>query len=287
MIQFFRKYVIFLLIFLNPYLYSQELYLREDISNKGVQKFIKDYNLKIFKIFNEPKFLDGENLDEKLLVSSLLKEFPNKNDSNFLVLNWEKKGIDVLTNQKNEKEFNFFLKEYVRALNIIKKYRPNLKVSFYGIPFPKWNKNDLNYYKKVSNLSILLKEQDFLSPSLYVLNSKNLIETKSYIKNSISFALSIGKEYNKPIYPFVWHRAHTLDKGNEWQLLSKDMFSTVINIIKNENYKGLKVSGIFWWHSENNGFLKLATIKEYENISDIDIYRYKIFKNYYKKIRNN
>lgn len=264
--------------------YSQELYMRVDESNKGGTSFIKNNNVKTFIIFNEPKFITGESLDSKKLIQSLLTQFPKTNATDFLVLNWEQEGIDVLTNQKNKKKFEYYLQEYIKAIKLVKKYRPNLKVAYYGLPFPRWNEKDVNFENKANKLEPLLREQDFIAPSLYILYSKNKSKTLQFTKYNMTYALKLAKAYNKPIYPFIWHRGHPIDKGNEWQLLSKSLFLIVTKEILTSNYNGKKINGVFWWHSENNGYAKKATVSELKNIRNIDNYRYNVFSSYYNSI---
>lgn len=265
--------------------FSQELYMRVDESNLGAQRFIHDNKIKTFIIFNEPKFITNENLDTKKLLKSLLAEFPIPSSNNYLVLNWELEGIDVLTNQRSKTKFDFYLAEYIRAIRIIKKYRPNLKVGYYGIPFPRWNENDKNYENKANKLGPLIKEQDFLAPSLYILYSKNTSKTIRFTKYNMTYALKLANQYNKPIFPFIWHRGHPIDKGNEWQLLSKSLFQTVTSEITKTNLNGKKIDGVFWWHSENNNSAKKATVAEMRSIKNVDDYRYNVFNAYYKSIK--
>lgn len=283
-----RKCIILLTLLLltEQYLYCQQLYIRKDISNVGGDDYIQENRLNEFRIFIESKFLTDDVLDKSKLVTSLDREIPNVNDSGFLVLNWEEKGMDVLAHQKNSEELEFYINQYISAIKIVKSYRPKLKCAFYSIPYPKFNKLDLMYDMRIHKLADILKSQDFIAPSMYVIDYDNSSKNLSFTRENIEYALKLGVEFNKPVYAFVWHRIHPLNKKKPWQLLSPIIFRNTIKEILKSNYYGRKVNGIFWWHSENNNYSKLATKNEYKNVKNADIYHYDIMNIYYKSIKD-
>lgn len=263
---------------------SQHLYMRQDLSNQTIESLIKDNGISEFRIFTESKFLTNDNLDLKKLEKSIVEAIPNPKDSGFLVLNWEGDGLKELFSQKNNVKFANYIQQYVEALRFVKKLRPQIKCAYYNIPFPRYEFTDRYYAQRIDKLNKIIREQDFLAPSMYIRYPKSITKNREYIRANMEFALRAAKQYNKPIYPFVWHRVNPIDKNNAWQLVPLNIFKETIKEVLNANYGNKKVNGIFWWHSENNVFSKRATTGEFKSISNREEYLKTLFMRYYQTI---
>jgi len=260
--------------------------MRQDLSNQAIESLIKDNRISEFRIFTESKFLTNDNLDLTKLEKTILQDIPNPNDSGFLVLNWEGEGLKELFAQKNNVRFSNYIQQYVDALRFVKKLRPQIKCAYYNIPFPRYESTDRTHLQRIDKLNKIIREQDFLAPSMYIRYPNSNTKNRDYIEANIGFALRTAKKYNKPIYPFVWHRVNPIDKRNAWQLVSLNIFRETIKEILNANYDNKKVDGIFWWHSENNIYSKRATTGEFETVINRDQYLKRLFMGYYQVIKS-
>src|SRR5690606_22987991 len=181
---------------------------------KAQKEFTSENRLNTYKILNQSLFVTNEKVDYNKLDKILQKKFPTRFTSGILVLNWEGKALDELISQKNIKEFNFYKKQFINALLHVKKKRPNVKVGFYALPFRQYWNIDESFYIKNNALIDILKNQDFLAPSQYVfyIDNGSVKGNLNYIQKNVEYALKLGKQLNKPVYPFVWQRVHPSNK---------------------------------------------------------------------------
>lgn len=257
----------------------------------GQKQFLQENNLNTYKIFYQQFFLTDNKLDIKKLDALLKKSYPNKNSGGMLVLDWEGKGMDVLTKQNNTKEFNFYVAQFKSALKYVKDLRPNVQVGFYALPFRQyWNINK-SYYSKNEKLMSILSMQDFIAPSLYIFypTERYKSSNKEYVDKNVSFALQIGEKLGKPVYPFIWQRVHPSNRQDGNKLVPIGFFSQTIKDILDTKYQGKGVKGLLWWHSENYSFQtkekSAALKKEYRSVSNANDYQKKMFQSYYNSIK--
>lgn len=288
-----NRFIQFVFLFVPTFLFGQsKIDLRFLGDNEASYEFIRQNNLNTYVIFYEQFFVTDEKVDFKKLGNLLDKNFPSKSSSGFLVLDWEGKGLDVLSKQTDKKKFKKYKEEYIKALDFVKEERPNVKVGYYAIPFRQYWALDDAYISKNENLIDILIKQDFIAPSLYTfyIDKQSEKRNQEYIKKNVEFAIKVGKQLNKPIYPFIWHRVHPSNKNSGNKLVPIDIFRKSINDIISVNYEGRTVNGLFWWHSENYSFLTRKTSKifteEYKNINSVKHYQKNMYQSYYNSFKN-
>jgi hypothetical protein len=73
---------------------------------------------------------------------------------------------------------------------------------------------------------------------------------EDYARDNLLESLSLAKELNKSVMPFVWHRYHDSNKTIGLQLIPSDEFKRYLNAVLSTSYKGTKVAGLVWWGSD-------------------------------------
>ena len=122
------------------------------------------------------------------------------------------------------------------------------------------------YYGKVDKLHDelvrkklwpLLKNVDFLTPSLYLLDDKTErseeFTLNDYAQNNIQYAIKLGLELKKPVYPFIWHRYSDHSKSS-FGLVELDRFEKFMSVVLKSKKKKKKINGVIWWDCENYVF---------------------------------
>jgi len=200
--------------------------------------------------------------------------------------------MDVFKSQTNKQKLQNYIDEFVKSLKYAKQLRPNVKWGFYHLPYLSyWDKATSTNAKKAFNLADIYRQSDFIAPSLYSFypDSKHTTNNNSYLKNNLELALKIGKQYHKPVMPFIWHRVHPANKSTGGGLLPMAYFKETVREIANASYQGHKATGIFWWHSESYSFRNQSKDKavslEYKSVSDEQTYQYDMFEKYYNGIK--
>ncbi len=288
--------VAFLFLFKILYSQSQQLLFCSEFNNKEQNEFMGKNKIQNFYCIYSYEFIskDSFSFSKSLMEKALNKDIPDKNQKGFATLDWEGEAYLILVGRKNVSEANYnnILLSYINALQWAKKLRPNIKWSYYNLPL-------INYYeyKKNENKTRalkcfpLLKELDFFTPSTYILFDKrhNNSIIYQFIDSNVLFALEIGNQLNKPIYPFIMHRYHPDSKTNGWGLIENNYFQTVLHRILHINYRGLMVDGVIWWNVETylfNNRNKFESISsEYKNTSDYKKHEIEILNNYYNIIK--
>lgn len=191
------------------------------------------------------------NVDE-----GLSKLIPLKNESTYLCVNIENKLYrNVRDLEKDNPDFKQSLDELIKLIKYIKKKRPNLKVSLYGIPY--------NFYYAVhkkrngDKFLPLLKAVDFIAPHLYIHYpdmQKGQNANLNYLKENLQVALGYGKKLKKPVIPYVWYIVHPANKVYGGQIITKNEMVTYLNTIKTYSFCGQKVKGVIWWESSTTKY---------------------------------
>lgn len=256
--------------------------------------FIKENNLNNISIFYQSSFVDtnGKEFDQSKFEKTLDSRIPNINASGYAVLDWEGKGLEILTKGKGHIEFLKVREQFIKALQFAKKTRPNIKWSYYGIPTRNYWSTNQRWVNINLELIEIIKLQDFISPSLYVLYLKgeqNVNLDLNYIKSNVSLALRLGKELNKPVYPFVFHRNRTRKKEHMDSLVDKDWWDFYLKNITETSYSGKKISGVIWWNSErftaSNKNKSNAVLREFIGVKDLNEHQKNIFNTYLRGLR--
>ena len=253
------------LIFINAQLLfgQSKLLFTLEPDNKEQVSFVKQNGIQEVIVVYQQYFVTSNELDEGKLRKSINRLVPNENFKGYLVLNWEGPGYSALINNQvdNPSRFKKYLAQFVRSVDIVKEMRPNLKVSYFDFPQRKAARRTIEqWYRFTNGLKPLMSKLDFLSPNLY----PNYLETKEKrnnlekIKSQLSFALEFGKKYNKPVFPFIWHRIDPNNVKFKYSLLPTSQFSKEVKYILNLTKDGNKVAGIVWWQAEQYDILRKA-----------------------------
>jgi hypothetical protein len=284
------KNILLFIAFIIPFgCLGQNLYfLQED--GQAQADFVIKNEIGVYKIIYENKFVSNDLLDEVKLKKEIIKSFPQSTASGFGVLDWEGHGMQVLTVQDNDKDLRLYISQFVKALKIAKRLRPNVRWAFYALPFREyWNVNT-SFKKKNYRIGEIFENQGFIAPSLYIFypDESSSKRNKEYITNNVEFALELGNMYKKAVYPFIWHRVHPSNRMYGEQLAPISVFSKEVSQILNTSYNGNKVSGLMWWQSENHIYRNRAKSrvfsKEYNNNGDPNTYQKSMFQQYYDSI---
>lgn len=287
---YLKKVLIILFLGVFYTFFSQiKIYFAGEPSSKTQMGFIDNNNLTFLEFFYDNTFVTNDQIDVNKLKETINKRFPNKNASAFLVLDWEGKAYDNLFNKENYKTS---LAQFISAIEIIKKSRPNIKVGYYGFPSREfWNADD-TWRAKNHLLAPLYKKMDFIANSIYMFYTdseiKSSLNTK-YIEDNIQLALTIGKMYNKPVFPVIWHRYHPSNKQYGLMKIPFVSFRNYIHDILNASVGGKRVSGLFWWQADiyfrNTNKSNVNLQKEYQGIKNYDDYDVKLFQKYFNIIQ--
>ena len=135
----------------------------------------------------------------------------------------------------DKKIANENIDKYIEVIKLFKKIRPDLKFGFYGV-LPNrdyWSpiSNDpkkINEWNIINNrLKRLAKYVDVVCPSLYTFYN-NIEDWNIYARENINRA----KEYNKPIYGFIWPQFHRSNKIIGGDYLNDEFWSNQLNVLK-------------------------------------------------------
>lgn len=266
------------------------LFLVEPDSDSQL-KFSKDNHLQTYMIFYQQFFVKDEKFNEDMLRSQIETKFPDVNSTGFAVLDWEGKALKSFQQQNDPQMVDYYKGEFLKAIRFAKKLRPNVKWGFYHLNYLNYSGTIQAYKSQNDNLTPLIKEVDFLAPSLYVYNPGLLHSrgNQNYIKNKLVQALQYGDQYNKPVYPFVWNRTTSKDENQNFSLIPVEYFAQVIEIISETSYKNQKAKGVFWWHSEGYSYRNIKKLKavkmEYSKVNNTNDYQYQMFNDYFQSIK--
>jgi hypothetical protein len=231
---------------------APKLYICMDLG-PAADSFMKTNNIQFVRLVGtgsiDPK--GDMTLHEDLLSAQIVRYFPNPNDSGTALLDWEGKAMNSLNSlSPDDPNYTVIMQKYIRAIQVSKQLRPNVKWSIYGMPFRGYWTMDKAWEARCLGLAPLLKQCDFIAPSLYnpYPDSVSKGNEKSYVHGNIQIALRLGSMVNRPVYPLVWHRLP------DSRLISKNEFLRHVQSILNETYNGNKVKGLIWYGEDKYSF---------------------------------
>lgn len=230
---------------------------------------------------------DDRKFDKEIFIKNLNKVAPNPNASGTGVLNWEGSALKTLDKSKaSDPSFKAVEKEYLEVIKTAQKLRPNIKWGIYGLPFRDyWNRNE-KWKANNDKLKNILKAADVIFPSVYDFyenGNKSVAKVKDslYVDENVKSALRYGKQFNKPVIPFYWHRYHNSNKRVGMQTIPWIEFKEQIIAGISAKYQGKHIDGIVWWSSDKYFYAKNSIVKkEVDSTSTIDDYQHKLTVNY-------
>lgn len=207
---------------------------------------------------------DKSNFDPARVKRFLSKNFPDRDNTSMVLLDWEAGPYDDLKNfPATDSRFKAAENKLIALLNEVRQHRPNLKLAFYGIPFRAWYDWQKQKYNPSGKYDRLLSEVDWIAPSLYILfadeevgHARNL----QYLRDNLDPALVYGKKYNKPVIPYVWHRIHAASDDYPHDIIQKEVFAKYIRYVSAYSLNGYKASGVYWWDNQGGRLDDLSGI---------------------------
>jgi len=245
------------LIFINTQVLLAQSKLLFTLESDNIEQtlFVKRNSIENVIVVYQQYFVTSNELDETKLRKTINRLVPNSKFNGYLVLNWEGSAYSALINNQadNPSRFQKYLTQFIKSVDIVREMRPNVKIGYFDFPQRKADRRTVEqWYRFANGLGPLLTKLDFFSPNLYskYLESKQKKDNLRQIKAQLSFALEFGKKYNKPVFPFVWHRIDPKNTKYKYQAMPTSQFSKEIKYILNLTKDGEKVAGIVWWQSE-------------------------------------
>lgn len=198
-----------------------------------------------------------DTFDYKNIEMHLLKLYPKKNAKGVLCINIENHIYQSLKEDNDSDNFSFAIVHFVKMINFIKNFRPNVKIGIYGIPFRTYYTTQLRRNKKLDKI---LAKTDIIFPSLYLLfpdKERGEKENDRYLTENLETAFYYADRLNKPVMPFVWYMVSPNNKKFGGELLGKNEMRRYVNLIRRfTSKKKNKVNAIVWWESSKKAFLK-------------------------------
>lgn len=249
----------------------------------GMQTLIKSNpNLQEVKFLDE-RIIDKQTwaINKNVFQENLTKAFPNPNQTGVCYLNVESPYLEMLRDKDyNDPEFKKSLALYLDIIKNCKQLRPNVKFGFYAIPFTTYWQTSTGFFKKNEKIAPLLKEVDFLFPSLYMFYDDGIVGTiknTEYLESNLKNGIELSLKYKKPLFPFVWHRYHPSNERISLNNMSEEEWEQYLTTIAAYQYKNKKIDGIMWWGADSweyaNGYRpkKLefnGSAKEFQKVND-------------------
>jgi len=218
-------------------------------------------------------------LNEAAFRGRITKAFPDSNASGIGALDWEGSAFSRLRNGDPESDdYKAGLNQYIKAIQIAKSMRPNVKFGFYALPFID---RDADYQKWNDAVGPLLQQCDVFFPSLYQYypqSSRRGDKESSYVRNNMTNVLKLAAQYNKMVMPFIWHRLYPDNKEHGLTLISESEFEKRVQYLATTQYQGKGIDGIVWWSSDNYYYKQKSPTMQREAPSGSD------FKSYHEKL---
>ncbi|MCJ8164435.1 hypothetical protein MKJ04_06225 [Pontibacter sp. E15-1] len=207
---------------------------------------------------------DPTNFDSARIKRFLDKRFPDVAGEGMLVLDWEAGPyLDLRNHAATDSDFQLAEQKMIALLREIRRQRPNLKLSFYGIPYRAWNTWQHENYNPTGKYDNLLAKLDFITPSMYMVHADEEVgheRNLKYLRQNLETALYYGKKFNIPVTPFVWHRIHSGNGQYGGEIIQKEVFASYIKYISAYTWDGHKAAGVYWWDNVSNRLKKLEGI---------------------------
>ncbi|REC63114.1 hypothetical protein DRF65_07780 [Chryseobacterium pennae] len=291
------KFIISLLLFFGIFIDAQkkqQIFFCSEIHNPTQQEFVRKNKVKNFYIFYQDYIIDRDlNLDKDKLKKEIDRQIPSTKASGYAALDVEAESLLIILKEKKVSinEYNRIINNHINMIRYAKSLRPNIKWSFYGYNLTSYpyvtdgHENDITV-----GTYPLLRELDFLAPSMYLQDKKtseNLDIIKTFVSSNLTLSLKLGKKFNKPVYPFVWNRYHNVSSENT--LIDPSDFQWYVSQILNFTYNKRKVDGVIFWNSETYIYetnKNMNVRNEYRNVKDIKEYQTGVLQEYWNTIKN-
>lgn len=230
--------------------------LLTDYAPKSKTRFEKQDIGKVKIIYHHE--IDPNNIGQvnyELLINSISKKIPNKNEEGICILDWEGPQFEYLKFAKIDYDsMNRIVKKFNDMLTFARQLRPYAKWGIYDMPVTTyWVKQDTSWQIRSKIIVPLIKNCDILCPSLYDFfstGSYEWMDDEAYYKINTERALILSKKYNKKVYPFMWHRYHDATEKIGLTCINPDEFVTQLKLINKIKVDNKGIDGLIWWQED-------------------------------------
>lgn len=225
---------------------------------KAFNEFAKSNGVGTAKLITRSYLYDinSNTLIPEKLVNRIREFFPDSLCKGVGILDWEGPAFLTLINGKvDDPAYQKALTNFINAIRLAKKQRPNVKWGFYGIPFNIYWHRDAHWKDNCNKIIPLLKFCDIFCPSLYEPYKANTFyqgDDSAYVTDNMKEMLELGDQLNKPVFPFVWYRYHPANKTIGLDLIPPSEFEQHVRQILSVRYRGLKAHGIIVYEMSYN-----------------------------------
>ncbi len=245
---------LFFVLFLQAQDEKIQIYIQKD---RYFEKMIQELKFEQYHFLSKYYIdrYDQDTIDYQQLQEGLNVIVPDTLSADLLCLDLENQIYQNIKSPKKRIRKRA-VDRFVEMIRFVKRNRPNIKVGIYGVPF-RFNYQYQKEYNHYRQLKSLLKEVDYISPSLYFSYSEkeqNDEKLKDYIESNLDLFLKYAKKVDKPLYLYVWYLIHPHNKIYGKQIVSKERMNFFLKNIKNYEYKKKKVQGVIWWESSNSEY---------------------------------
>lgn len=218
-------------------------------------------------------------VDEVHFRKYIRKHIPDKNAEGYGAFDWET-PLKILKKDAIESEsFKSLEHEFIKAYQIAKEERPNIKWGYYALPFREyWNRGEV-WKNRNKKLAKILATTDVIYPSVYDFyqDSAPLAGRKMdslYVNDNIQEALKFGKQLNKPVIPFFWHRWHAKPERGGMQRIPWKEFGPHIKAALDAKVGNEHIFGLVWWGADDyfHSRKSKAIVEESKTYPDFDTY---------------
>lgn len=241
------------------------IYIFAAYYSKNVSQYLLEHSFReahlLTQVVIDPD--KDQNIDADAVRNYTAGFYPNADATGLFVIDWEAQAFnDLKKYDKDDARFKAAEAKYLQLVNVIKEFRPKVKVSIYGLPFRFFN----DIQRKAAStdkLDNLLSHCDVLTPSFYIVYTDAQIgqpRNIDYLKQNIDLALATGARLNKEIVPFFWYKVHPGNKLYGMNIIPKDKMQAYLNTLSSYSYQGKKLNGIVWW--EGGGIARKKPDKE-------------------------
>lgn len=190
-----------------------------------------------------------QEIDEESVKRYAAKFYPDTDATGLFLIDWEGRPYKNLRkNDKNDPQFQAALAKYQQLIDVIKTFRPKVKVGIYGLPFRFFGGG--GKMDDATKLDGLLSRCDVITPSLYIVYTDDQVgasKNMDYLRQNLDQALSTGQRLNKPVIPFFWYKVHPGNKQYGMNVMSKDIVQKYLSLLSTYSYQANKINGIIWW----------------------------------------
>jgi hypothetical protein len=173
-----------------------------------LQKYKTSFLPVVYQFAIDPD--DKIELRPDLLRKEIERFFPDRNAAGICVLDWEGNALVAISDNEPgtplyEKAKNLF----IEAMNVVRAFRPNVKVGMFGINRVDIYKRDDAWVKKNDKMLPIYQASDILFPQVYHYYPYPIHDAnfdKQYVTDMMKLMIAYGTKLNKPVYAFIWHR---------------------------------------------------------------------------------